>query len=690
MVMAVPAKPGQWKTVTLEDGSTIEVELVGDEFCHFWRDAKGNVYTKDAGVEVYRIADKAKLIATSDSLRQAANASRVQRAPMMKNTLGADHDPYTGTKKGLVILVQFADSSFQEGHDQELYDDILNCENYTSEEGFIGSVRDYFVEQSDSAFYIDFDVVGPVTAQHEYAYYGQNYQGVAGADSYVRSLLNEACKGVDSKVNFADYDWDGDGYVDMLFMLYSGLGEANGGDENTIWPHEGVLASSLRFDGTYINTYACSCELQKGGTIDGIGTFVHEFSHCLGLPDMYDTNYENYGMSYWSPMDLGSYLGSSFVPCAYTSYERMYCGWRQPIEITGDTTVTDMGPISESGSTYIIYNNADNDEYYLLENRQQTGWDSKLYGEGMLVLHVDFDAKVWNSNEVNVTTDAESGNDHQRCTIVPADNVFNESTVQQLQGDLYPYSSNNSITRNTTPANTLYNANSDGTYYLDKSITAITQSSDGTISFNVVDDATIASAKPEHAIFYEGFSLCTGLGGNDGVWSGTGVASASFAADNDGWTSAQKFGAFACARFGTNVQNGKAVTPSFDFDGETVITFMAAAWPGDGTTLTVTAMGDNATLSQTSFTLASSAWTEYSTTLTGSGSVTITFKSSSHRFYLDEVAAVPAEYSGISTVTIDGTARDAKIFSLDGIYMGNSTDNLPAGIYIQGGKKFIK
>ena len=688
-VMAVPAKRGQWKVVKLEDGTEVNVELVGDEYCHYWQDTDGNAYVRQDGLETYELTDINTLRAVADSVRQASNARRMSKAAMMRNTIGAEHDAYEGTKKGLVILVQFSDVSFADGHDVDLYEQILNEEGFTSDDGFVGSVRDYFLAQSDSLFTIDFDVVGPVTTTYGYAYYGQNT--TTGYDKNVRTMLNEACKGVDGDVNFADYDWDDDGYADLVFMLYAGRGEATGGDENTIWPHQGTLTSALRFDGTWVKTYACTNEMRTDTQIDGIGTIAHEFSHCLGLPDTYDTAGENIGMSYWDILDYGCYLGNSFVPCSYTSYERMYCGWQQPLEITGDTTVTDMGALSEGGETYIIYNSGHTDEYYLLENRQQTGWDASLYGEGLLIIHVDFDSNVWKYNEVNTTTSTSSNNDHERMTYIPASGDRSDSYTSQLAAHPWPYSTNTALTRYTDPACELYNENSDGTYYMDKSIIGITQNSDGTIAFVVVDDESLSANKPENAIFYEGFSLCVGAGGNDGTWSGTGVATGTFTPDNDGWTSSQKYGAFQCARFGTNAQTGKATTPEIDIDGKYILSFNAAAWPGDGTSLTLSVDGD-ATLSETSMTMVSGEWTGYGVTLSGSGTVTISFRASSKsRFYLDEVAIVPSEYSGISTVTTDGTtADDGRIYTIDGRWAGTDMENLPKGIYIIGGKKVIK
>ena len=126
--------------------------------------------------------------------------------------------------------------------------------------------------------------------------------------------------------------------------------------------------------------------------IEGIGTICHEFTHCLGLPDIYDTAYGGgYGMGYWDLMNSGSYNSNGYIPAGFTSYEKMYCGWSQPIELKNDTVITGMKPLSEGGESYIIYNDANRNEYYLLENRQKTGWDAGIPGNGLLVIHVDYD-----------------------------------------------------------------------------------------------------------------------------------------------------------------------------------------------------------------------------------------------------------------------------------------------------------
>lgn len=494
-MMAIPAKRGQWKTLVLPNGTQVQAELHGDEFLSYWQSSDGNKYILDEGQ--YTLLD-IQLLEKSIQRRAIANKRRAAR----RVPIGDEHTPYIGKKKGLILLVEFNNKSFATGHNKAFYDEIANADDlslFRKRLGFVGSVKKYFLDQSRGQFELDFDVFGPYKLPYDYAYYGAH--SGSSNDSRPGRMIATACELADKDVNFDDYDWDGDGYVEQLYVLYAGKGEADGGDENTIWPHEWHLTSSdygrsFPVDHVVVDTYACGNELGTTNTgnnrVEGIGTICHEFSHCLGLPDMYDTGGNNYGMFTWDLMDQGSYNGLSYVPSTLTSYERMYAGWLDPIELKEPTTVKGMRPLSEDGQTFIIYNDANKDEYYLLENRQLTEWDAKQYGNGLLVLHVDYDPKVWRFNVVNNTSvtgryyDNEGNlfsNDHQRCTIIHADND-DQYLVASLKGDPFPYNDVNALTNETTPAASLYNENTDGTHFMNKPITNIIQHEDGTISFD--------------------------------------------------------------------------------------------------------------------------------------------------------------------------------------------------------------
>ena len=416
----------------------------------------------------------------------ASGASKIQQKSMA-GPWGGDGIGVTGKRKGLVILVNFKDKKMQASHTQQEWNNYFNQEGY-SKLGNSGSVHDYFKAQSYGKFDLEFDVVGPVTVSKNMEEYGGNDS--YGNDKDPAGMVYEACKLVDSKVNFADYDWDGDGEVDQVYLIYAGYGEASASEiyPETIWQHEWELNSagySLTLDGVKINTYGCSSELTgyTGTDMDGIGTACHEFSHCMGLPDIYDVDYSGaFGMGDWDIMDGGSYGGDGYKPVGYNTYEKWVSGWMQPTELKSACYVKDLQPLSSSETSYIIYNEKTPTEYYLLENRQKLGTDTELPGHGLLVIHVDYNKDVWENNGVN------DSKYHQRFSPVPADNSLSS---YNMAGDPYPGTSNNtSLTDNSVPAATLFNANTDERRYLGKPVTEIAENN-GLISFTFMGGASV-------------------------------------------------------------------------------------------------------------------------------------------------------------------------------------------------------
>lgn len=501
---AVPAKKLQ-KVITLANGTQVSVELRGDEYLSWWEGTDGTAYRTTATDEnVFEAFDLEAQKPAAAARRARAEQGRVARLARVKNSLkgaddkmrglGGDHITYKGVKKGLVVLVDFKNKKFADGHDLEYYKNVINGKDFSDEEeGYVGSVRDYFLAQSNGQFELDFDVVGPVTMSKNYGYYGND--GAYQKDEKVYEMIKEACDGIKDQVNLKNYDWDGDGEADQVFFLYAGLGQASGGSNSTIWPHESELrywpCGVLSYSTGKINTYACANELQpetQGSSryiSAGIGTICHEFSHCLGFADMYDTTGGGgYGMSVFDVMDQGSYNGNGFVPCNYTAFERIYAGWVEPIELIDPATVKDMKSVSDYGRPFIMYNYKNTNEYFLLENRQNTGWDKGLYGSnGLLIVHVNYVPSRWANNSVN-----SSAEKIQCCTVVNADGS-RENTQYSLQGDLYPYESkgvtiNDEFTDDSEPAAKLYNKNTDGSSVLGIPITKIKRSK-GSVSFLV-------------------------------------------------------------------------------------------------------------------------------------------------------------------------------------------------------------
>lgn len=711
---SVPAKRGVWRTVTLSNGLTVKARLCGDEHAHWWQAEDGSCFDVDSlgkGKAVVPQELMSKARSRMAARRQAARRANAKKASQRIATNG-NTGKFQGQRHGLIILVNFADSKFNTskfGPTQTLYSRIANEANY-GENNFKGSISDYFKAQSGGQFLLDFDVAGPVTLPNGYSYYGQNDDD--GYDKRPTKMVREACQAVDGSVDFSKYDWDGDGEVEEVFVVYAGNGEHDTTNQpNLIWPHMDNLANykeQLTLDGVTINTYACASELNGDKTLSGIGTFCHEFSHCMGFPDMYDTASDgnNFGMGSWDLMDYGSYNGYGYVPAGYSGYEKMVCGWTTPIELDKPMTVNGMERLADMGQTYIIYNKGNRNEYYILENRQQSGFDKYLPGSGLLIERVDYDKDIWEWNAVNTTnggyypegSSTPSYNDHQRITIFHANNIEYDGN-----NATYPYASLDSLTDSSQPAATVWNANADGTYLMHCRVYGITQNADGTVAFSFGRANGNATGTNDSILFNETFDKCTGTGGNDGKFSGN-IAFSVFEPDNDGWKHIDglagnyMYGANKCAKFGDSSQpiSGWVVSPAFTLQGDTaVISFRAAGWnaKADGTSLDVSVSGTDAKLLDNgNLTMKKGEWTTYSLRVKGSGRCTITFMPGK-RFFLDDVMVKrekPKASIGISGVRhADGKAAQA-VYTLDGRRVGYDLRALPHGIYIVGGKKIAK
>lgn len=451
-LMAVPAKRTQF-VHTQSDGTKLTLMLVGDEHLSYYLNVDTNEKMILAANGDFAKLSETDFVARKDNAlarrkmieeRRATRLVRNTRKDVQNggpNKVG-EFKPMQGQKKGLVILVNFTNKSMLSQHDQECFDEMFNEVGY-SKNNHIGSVHDYFLDQSYGQFDLSFDVLGPIELSGNIAYYGGNNSW--GNDKRPGEMVKEACEAVDDIVDFNDYDWDGDGEVDQVFIVYAGFGEHASNNSDLIWPHEWqlsyALGNPLTFDGVTVDTYACTCELSGayGSSLNGIGTACHEFSHCLGYPDLYDTDYSGgNAMDYFDVMCSGSYNGPSRngeVPSGYTSYERWIGGWLEPIEIDAPETYTDIPALNDEGVAYIIYNKDNTDEFMMLENRQSNRWfgyfGSSIAGHGLFISHIDYNAYVWANNQPN------DDPNHQRVSWIPADKSY--STYNNgHQGDYFP------------------------------------------------------------------------------------------------------------------------------------------------------------------------------------------------------------------------------------------------------------
>ena len=333
--------------------------------------------------------------------------------------------PTTGEIKAVVILAEFSDVRFSmSGADiRTLLSNRYNAEGYTEQvryEGksdlfgeinldltIPGSARDYFSEMSMGKFTPSFDVIGPVTLDNTRAYYGKNKSD--GSDQRPREMIVHACQKAygTGLTDFTDYDNDGDGVVDIVYVVYAGDDEAQSYNSNAVWAHAWETKDMLIMgNGMKIKRYACSGELVMDiPLVAGIGTFVHEFSHVLGLPDFYNTDTQSNStkltMDYWSVMDAGNYIAEGFAPCAYTAFERYSLGWI-PMETLKDSSTVVIGTTDKEGKGYRLFT-SDNDttSFYVFENICQEGWNSYAFGEGLFISQVTYNRAKWRNNKVN-------------------------------------------------------------------------------------------------------------------------------------------------------------------------------------------------------------------------------------------------------------------------------------------------
>ena len=500
---AVPAYPYP-VTVTQPDGTTLVIQGHGDEFYHFTTTADGYTIVKnDAGYYVYaqlqnnrltptdRIArnqaertanDVSFLEATGKMLIEKANNEGARKA--RRKVATKESDSYYKNFRGLVILINFSDRKFSRSDAHSVYDHMFNDVNYKgykNENGtsnrygsmFIGGVRDYFSQNSMGKFAPQFDVVGPVEVDMESTEVNGN------KNAWV--VFAQAIANLSSTVDFSKYDADGDGVVDMIYFIVAGYGANYSGNSSAyLWPHKWSLeyVDIPRYNGKRMGKYACSVELygwesNQQTILDGIGTVCHEFSHVLGLPDEYDTDYEAGGQSHdpgqWSVMAGGSYSQFGRLPVGYSAFQRYASGFLTPKVITS-TGKFELNPMQENNEAYMLKTPVDK-EFFLLENRQQSGWDAMLPGHGMLVFRVDStNLEVWETNRVNATPS------HNYYELLRAGN----STSGAQTSDPFPGTSNiMTLNNSTTPSLCTWN----GTYNT-FGLSEITET-DGVITFNV-------------------------------------------------------------------------------------------------------------------------------------------------------------------------------------------------------------
>ena len=470
---AVPALPFPIK-ITQPDGSELTVRLHGDEYFSYKTTVDGYALTPDSlGILTYarinangkfsttrvkasnigkRSSTERKLIQTLTPNIDLSNRNQTSRALRSKQLVSASVQqksyPLTGSPKSLVILVSFLDNNFVTPTPQTAFANLLNQSGYSTNGG-TGSAKDYFHDSSMGVFNPQFDVVGPYKLSNTMSYYGKN--DTDDSDTNPRQMVIDACKAASADVDFSQYDTDGDGIVDNVFIYYAGYNEAEGGSVNSVWPHRWTLADySTVVDGKIIFDYACTSELRgnSGSNMCGIGTFCHEFGHVLGLSDYYVTKgTEHHTLSQWNIMDYGSYLNNGRTPPTYSAFDRFFLNWLIPTElkVAGNYQLDNLATsnkaylISQYGNHNLNGSNPSPVEFFTLENRQKSGWDTYLPGHGMLITHIYYNSTTWANNTVNDDATAMG------VDIVEADGTAiteNSSIDPTLSGDPFPGTSN--------------------------------------------------------------------------------------------------------------------------------------------------------------------------------------------------------------------------------------------------------
>ncbi len=495
-IYAVPARFHVFRA-QMSDGTFQNIRFCGDEYRSYYVNEEGFLVEKEETgrfrVTSLRLRDREKT--ASVRAMRASSQDRVAIKP-----LGSPRIP--------VILVNFSDEKLTVAETAkgiaDYYDKYCNGTRdgilYTGA-GSRGAVRDYFAQQSDSLFLPEFEVIGSVTLDKPMAYYGENSPSGA-KDIRFSEFCSEALEQATTLVSDfkTRFDNDGNGTVDLAFFIYAGLPESDPGvTEDAIWPKE--MIRPMTINGVTVSVTACCSELSKGSSGNqpsGIGTMCHEVSHALGLPDEYDTNYTALGMSYWSLMDSGNYCDNGKTPCGLTAYERDLLGWR-PLTVLERSTTVRLRPLEAGGVGYKV-NEANPDEYYVLENRQHVGWDNGLVklGHGMLVVHVDYDETAWKNNMLNTNAT------HQRMSFIPANNRYvgpynaesSADLLNALGGQPYPGTEGNTaLTNETTPASLVFT----GTW-MNKPITQIRELENGDIILKYMPKGRLETPVVETAV----------------------------------------------------------------------------------------------------------------------------------------------------------------------------------------------
>ena len=526
-------------SVKQSDGTTITVRLHGDENFS-WYTTMDNVVLARSGNDFFiadidaignitptaqlahekeeRSSNEISLIKKQNLKAFFSDNADKNRIPMLREPIAPTYNPpyfpSTGSPTAIVILVEFKDEKFTVNDPQAVFDQYLNGDEQ-KEMGYgeslnYGSVKKFFTDMSFGKYQPNFDIIGPVTLSKDMAYYGKNSGSTK--DVNCSEMIKEACALASEKTDFSTpkYDINADGIVDLVYIIYAGYGESNGADPNTIWAKSGI-GSFGTYNGMSVQRYGLNNELNSNPyvtsgmfvtpKINGIGLFCHEFSHCLGLPDLYPysaaAQIDNQAMEYWSIMDGGEYTYYGYCPTAYTAWEREALGWHSITTLENNATIT-ATPISDGGQSYKMVNNADESEYIVLENIQKKGWNSYSIGHGLIAYHVK-----WPKSTVAFNDRPNEIPEKPGFALIPADGILISSYNQELKteyqsshkGDPFPGEKNvTSLTYDMGLPNFRWYTEGPEVKKALRNITEDTTA--GTVTFNYMHDTSTAIGIP--------------------------------------------------------------------------------------------------------------------------------------------------------------------------------------------------
>lgn len=537
--------------VTQPDGTVLTIILNGDEHVSWLSTLDGTlVVEQGGGYYVARIDEQGTLAPTpqlaheqqqcSAEERQMRSEQQGRRALFMARSeqivqtarraqvTGTGYFPHKGSPKCLVILAQFSDNQFASDDPVAQFNQYFNGKTQENmghnEQNNTVSVREYYNQSSRGQFTPDFTIVGPVTLPQTLEYYGGDSGNTK--DVYFNQFCKDAIAAVDDQVDFKEYDNTGDGKAELVCVIYAGYGQSvSGNGAETLWPKcspKGISTS----DGVTVSYMNCSPELyrvSKGNDINGIGLFCHEFSHGMGLPDLYVTSesaiMDNQSPEFWDVMDYGEYAGGGYTPVPYSAWEQEAMGWKEVEVLTESKAAIVMEPLNKGGKAYKFGNGANSEEWFMIDNEQPASHTAKTLGayrgHGLLAWHIAYAYTTVNMGDYPNNTAGKP-----RVCLVPADGLvingyrFGDGKpytqaeyITSLQGDPFPGTSGKTeLTAAMKLPNYQY-YNGDATPV--QTLTYIAEGPDGIITFDYNDGVNVITHQVESLTLDETLELET-------------------------------------------------------------------------------------------------------------------------------------------------------------------------------------